>query len=235
MKNLVIRFLYSSYKKLNNLVASLSNRRLYKKGYIPELEFRLRKEFLKETEHFGTDDFYQSYPPLKISGKRNTLCRYKMYGLSEKLNKEQRVLDIGGNIGFFSIFLSRFVKSVDIVEQNSNLTNIGKKLLEHENLDNIKIINEDFKKFTKKEKYDLVFSLAIHKWVGMDFQDYLNKIHSLLKKDGLLLIESHIIYCNKGDEIEGLIRKNKLFEIIEKGAIDDHDGKYREFFWLKAK
>jgi cyclopropane fatty-acyl-phospholipid synthase-like methyltransferase len=78
-------------------------------------------------------------------------------------------------------------------------------------------------------------SLAIHKWVGLEFDEYLDKIHSLLEKNGRVLIESHIIYQNKGDHIEPLLKKNQKFEIVEKGAIDDHDGQYREFFWLKSK
>ena len=229
------KIIKNTYNKLNNYVAKLANKSMYKRGLISEIEYELRNEFLDEVEQFGTDDFYQNYPPLKISGKRNSISRFKVYGMDRMLKKNYEILDIGGNIGFFSLYLSRFVKSIDLVEQNSHLTNIGKKLAEYENIENVKIINEDFKKFKTTRKYDLIMSLAIHRWVGTSLDKYLEKIHSHLKKEGLLLMESHIIYCNEGDYLLPKLEKNEKFEIIDKGDIDDHDGKYREFFWLKAK
>lgn len=231
MKNIVKKI----YRKLENRVALSKNNYLYKKGLISRIEYDLRKDFLSEVEQFGISDFYQNYPPLKISGKRNTLCRFKMYGLEARLKKEWNVLDIGGNIGFFSLYLSRYVNSIDIVEQNRNLTAIGKKLAKYEKINNVNITNLDFKKYSSKKKYDMIMSLAIHKWVGLEFDEYLKRIHTLLKHKGLLLMESHIIYNEEGDYIEPLLRKNSLFEIVEKGVVDDHDGFYREFFWLKAK
>jgi len=223
------------YYRVNNYVAKVRNQYLYKQGLISGIEYKLRKEFLKEVEQFGTDNFYQNYPPLKISGKRDSLCRYKVYGLEKRLKKTWSILDIGGNIGFFSAFLSKFVKQVDIIEQNNKLTDIGKKLLEYENITNVNVKNLDFKSYDSKKKYDLIMSLAIHRWVGLELQEYLRKIHLLLKKGGLLLIESHIVYNKGGDNMSSSLRKSELFEVIEEGAIDDHEGQYREFFWLKAK
>jgi hypothetical protein len=231
MKRIIKRI----YRKLENKGSFLKNDYLYKKGLISDVEYLLRKDFLKEVEQFGVTDFYQNYPPLKISGKRNTLCRFKMYGLKEKLNKNWEVLDIGGNIGFFSLYLSRFVKAIDIVEQNKNLTDIGQKLADHEGITNVNIMNLDFKKYSAKKKYNMIMSLAIHKWVGLEFDEYLKRIHTLLEKGGLLLMESHIIYNNKGDYIGPLLEESSLFEIVDRGEIDDHNGQYREFFWLRAK
>jgi 2-polyprenyl-3-methyl-5-hydroxy-6-metoxy-1,4-benzoquinol methylase len=235
MKNPVNQVLKFLSNKFTNIGAQAINKNQYKRGLITEIEYELRKDFLREVEQFGTNDFYQNYPPLKISGKRNTLCRYQIYGLDEKVNREDTVLDIGGNIGFFSLYLSRYVKSIDLVEQNTHLTDIGQRLAEHQGITNVNIVNEDFKKYIPSKKYDLVMSLAIHKWVGLEFDEYLDRIHALLNKNGKVLIESHIIYQNKGDYIEPLLKKNQKFEIVEKGVIDDHDGQYREFFWLKSK
>jgi len=235
MKKLLVKLFKFFDSKIKIVSALIVNKSMYKRGLISSIESNLRKDFLKEVEQFGVTDFYQNYPPLKISGKRNTLCRFKMYGLKERVDKNWEVLDIGGNIGFFSLYLSRFVKSIDLVEQNKNLTDIGQKLAEHEKINNVKIINLDFKKYSSNKRYDMIMSLAIHKWVGLKFDEYLERIHSLLKEGGLLLMESHIIYNNKGDYIEPLLKKSTLFEIVERGEIDDHNGQYREFFWLKAK
>jgi len=230
-----MKFIQKRYLKINNYVSLLMSSWRLKKGLITKIEHELRKEFLSKIQDFGTDDFYQSYPPLHIPGKRNSLCRYSIYGLDKKLSKNTEMLDIGGNIGFFSLFLSRFVKSIDIVEFNTDLTEIGGKLKKYEKIKNVSINNTDFKIFKSKKKYDIVMSLAIHKWVGMDFDLYLEKIHSHLKKGGLLLLESHIIYYNQGDKILDNLDKNKYFKILEKGRIDDHDGQIRDFYWLKAK
>jgi len=229
------KLLEKIYYKFNNYVYLFINNYQHKQNLISDIEYELRKAFLKEVEQFGVNDFYQNYPPLKISGKRCSLCRYKVYEMEDKLEKNFEVLDIGGNIGFFSLFLSRFVKSIDLVEQNNHLTDIGKRLAEYEKVDNVNILNEDFKIFESQKKYDLVMSLAIHRWVGLDFQEYFNRIHKFLKKGGLLLVESHVIYNKGGDRIESLLAKNKNYKIIEKGEIDDHDGKFREFFWLRRR
>jgi protein-L-isoaspartate O-methyltransferase len=231
MKNILKRV----HDKITTLAARRVNEYRYKKGLLSEIEYKLRKEFLKEVEQFGVDDFYQNYPPLKISGRRNTLSRFKVYGMKERLNKELKLLDIGGNIGFFSLYLSKYVKSIDIVEQNQNLTDIGRKLAEHEEINNVNIVNLDFKKYTPEKKYDMIMSLAVHGWVDMDFDDYLKKIKSLLKDGGIVLMESHMNYYSGGDDLGGSLKKNKDFEIVQGGIVDDDKGRCREFFWLKAK
>ena len=217
------------------VVALYNNRKQYRNGKSTLIEYELRKLFLNSPEQFGVNDFYQNYPPLKISGKRCSLCRFKIYNMEENLNKDMEILDIGGNLSFFSLFLSKYVKNIDVVESNKKLTLIGKKLAEHEKIKNVNITNEDFKEYFVSKKYDMVMSLAIHRWVGLDFQEYLKKIHSFLRKDGLLLIESHVIYANSGDYILPSLKKSKLFTVIEEGIIDDFEGKHREFYWLKRK
>ena len=82
-----MKYLQKIYLKINNWVMLLLSNWKFKKGLITEIEHSLRKEFLKKIQDFGTDDFYQSYPPLNITGKRNSLCRYKVYGLDTRLTK----------------------------------------------------------------------------------------------------------------------------------------------------
>jgi 2-polyprenyl-3-methyl-5-hydroxy-6-metoxy-1,4-benzoquinol methylase len=223
------------HDRLNTYAAKRINKHRYQKGLLSEIEYELRNEFLKEVEQFGVDDFYQNYPPLKISGRRNTLSRFKIYEMQKRLGKDLEVLDIGGNIGFFSLYLSRFVKSIDLVEQNKNLTDIGKKLAEYEKITNVNIINLDFKKYSPDKKYDMIMSLAVHGWVDMDFEEYLKKIKSLLKDGGTVLMESHMTYYSGGDNLGESLEGNKYFEVFKGGIVDDDKGRCREFFWLKAK
>lgn len=223
------------YLRLSIFKSKRRNLNLFRTNKISKIEYELRKDFLKKTEQFGTTDFYQNYPPLKMSGSRNTISRLKTYNLLSKVNKKMTALDIGGNICFFSIYLSKYLKHIDVVEQNKNLTDIGLKLMKYEKIKNVKIYNQDFKKFKSNKKYDLILSLAIHKWVGLTFEKYLNKISCFMHKDTLLLLESHAIYYNDGDYLKDKINNFNFLKIIDSGIVDDHNGISREFYFLKLK
>jgi SAM-dependent methyltransferase len=222
--------------KIQVFLAYRKNRKAYKNKLIPKFEYELRKQFLDSVEQFGKTDFYQNYPPLKISGLRSSICRFNTYKLEKYLSKETELLDIGGNIGFFTAYLSRFVKHIDLVEQNEKLTKIGQKLIDFEKITNVSIQNLDFKKFETNKKYDFVMSLAIHMWVGLPIDEYLNRLHQLLKKGGFLLFESHILHSGKTLELnlKSIFEVSSIFEIIEVGEVDDHEGYLRDFYILKA-
>lgn len=234
MNKSVIRFMEKSYYLIQIFFAFILNIYRFKTKKITLFEYRLRNKFLTYVTQFGTTDFYQNYPPLHISGKRSTLCRFNTYNFAEILDSDMHVLDIGGNIGFFSAYISRFVKQIDLVEKNKKLTNICRILLKYEKISNINIYNIDFKKLSTQTQYDLIFSLAIHDWIDLSFEKYLNKIYLLLKNQGLLLLESHFIYYNDNNsKLENKIIDLNLFKITSKGLIDDHDGQIREFYILK--
>ncbi|MBS8121543.1 methyltransferase domain-containing protein [Candidatus Vampirococcus lugosii] len=215
--------------------AKMLNYFKFKNGRITEFEYKLRKKFLKKINQFGVYDFYQSYPPLMITGVRPTASRFGNYGLENYLSKEKEVLDIGGNISFFSAYTSRFVKNIDVVEYEGNLCDIGNELLGFENIQNVKIHNVDFKKYKTDKKYDVVFSFAIHMWVGLSIEKYLEQIYNLMKNNGILVLESHTFYQNKSDSLDNHIKKFGKFDIIKKGISDDQGGNYREFFILSKK
>ena len=90
-------------------------------NYMKDLEQLHSKlqEHLKEQnekwEHFvysKQDGFYQGLEEIKIRGSRSSDKRFKEYRIEQYLSKEKNVLDIGSNCGFFSIFISRFVKNI---------------------------------------------------------------------------------------------------------------------------
>jgi hypothetical protein len=229
-------FLYILKKiflKINLFVAKRNNYLNYKSKKISKFEFDLRNLFLSKNQQFGVFDFYQNYPPLKISGLRSTISRIAVYKLLQKIDTKMMALDIGGNISFFSIYLSKYLKQVDVVESNEDLTKIGKKLLQFEKIKNVNIYNVDFKNYASSKKYDLILSLAVHNWVGLNFKEYLYKLFKLMHKNSIVLLESHIIYNKKGDFLKEKILSTNLFKIIDFGIIDDHNGKIREFFYLK--
>ncbi len=227
---------------INKIKAWIANNKRLKKGIICKLEHSLKQDLLmkgrKEDIHF-----YQSYPPLNIIGTRGTICRFKTYNMEKYINKNMNVLDIGSNLGFFSAYLSKYVRQIIALEPLKYLINITRKLMEEEKIGNMYLINEPFEDFGKSEKYDLILSLAVHDFEGtnglrvrLSFKKYLDKLASHLNKGGLVLFESHGVFYKTGEhDIEERIKLNKNFSIIQKGEIDDYDGMIRKFFWLKKK
>lgn len=106
---------------------------------------------LGKNQDFGRGNFYQSLPILNIVGQRDTAERIKLYGLNEIISSEKDVLDIGCNIGFFDLAIAPQVKSIDGIEYNSALVEIGKCVKKYLNYDNVEFLCMDFKNFSTKK------------------------------------------------------------------------------------
>jgi len=231
--NKLIKPLFKIDGLLMLIRARIKNYVRYKRGERKEDSYLLHKMFLSEKQRFGVVLFYQSYPPLNISGLRDTLSRYNHYGLDKILKKDMDVLDIGSNTGFFSIFIANKIRHIDLLEYNESLTKIASFLSKKEGKNNVKCICEDFKKFKPEKKYDLIFSFAVHGAIGIDLKEYLEKVKSYLKPNGMILIESHSLKWDENSDIALAIKKDSSFEILKKGTIDDHLGAIRQFFLVR--
>ena len=146
-------------------------------------------------KNMGSDTtyFYQTFKKLKINGARDTEARFKEYGLDKLLSKKHDVLDVGSNPGFFSLYSSEYVNSLDCIEpdkSNVKVSNYTKKFL---GITNCTFYETNFEEFKTKKKYDFIFSFSVHRYIKLPFEEYLEAIYNLLKKDGHLLLESHTI------------------------------------------
>jgi len=135
--------------------------------------------------------FYQSLEELGLTGYRNTLERFEKYGLKSLLKPDYQVLDIGCNTGFFSITVSHYVKHVDALDNKKLNILQGRIARKRLNIKNIRFFHTGYEKFRSNKKYDVVLSFAVHHWVGLSLHDYAKKIHSMMKKGGILYFESH--------------------------------------------
>ena len=233
-KNYLIKFSEILAKKIMIFIEQGKNRVFYKNKQISKIEYDLKKYYLKQIRPYSSINFYQSYPPLSIRGARPTLSRYLIYDLEKHLGKDKTVLDIGGNTGFFSLFVSGKVKEIDVLEIDKSFCNICKRLAKHEKINNVNVINEDFNHFNPLKKYDMIFSFAVHNHTKMQFEDYMNKLFSMLNKNGIILIESHPIGYRKEDKLKKSLEELNNVEIIKEGKLDD-DGRLRTFFYVKKK
>lgn len=211
--------------------ARLKNYLHYKRGARRKFIYELHHLFLSRRQEFGVHQFYQNYPPLGIRGERDSLNRQAVYGLGEILRPDMEVLDIGSNVGFFSILLADRVKHIHLLEYEPQLVEIARRVAEKEGKHNVTCICEDFKQFDSERKFDFIFSFAVHWWVGMPRGDYVNKVRSHLKDGGLMLFESHKLDSfGEVSDIEKTLREDGSLRIIRKGTTDDDFGGPRDFF-----
>ena len=129
-----------------------------------------------------------------------TVQRMRNYAIYDLLNKEQSVLDIGGNCGFLAIHVAGYVKEVDAIELNPYLNKIGEDTAQYLRVKNARFMTADFASYDMQKKYDVVFSLSNHHTIdgnlNMGFLRYSEKIFNLLKPGGFLFFESHNVFGN---------------------------------------
>lgn len=175
--------------------------------------------WLGKNQDFGKGNFYQSLEELNIKGQRPTEKRIDIYGL-KSIAKDKRVLDIGCNCGFLDLSLGLIAKSIKGVEYNKILVKIAETVRDYLKRENVCFEAGDFKEYITNEKYDVIFSFAVHYWIGLPVKEYCKKIVSMLETDGYLVFESQNIktvdkefaeYCNEFEKL-GLekIREDKI-------------------------
>ena len=195
---------------------------------------KLKQRILKLAAPKGRKVGYQSYEPLEITGQRPTEERFELYRVKEVLKPHFEVLDIGCNSGFFSLYVARYVKTVHGVEPKKSLNEACKLVCNHLNVDNVKIFSKRWSEFEAPIKYDLVISLAVHKWAQMSFGEHIEKIKNMLKPQGYLLIESHhkIIYEEDAWDKKVKLIESKGFTQLWKGDSSEV-GRPREFVMFR--
>lgn len=180
---------------------------------------------------------YQSYMMLGIVGKRSTEIRLRVYGLSGILNKDMDALEIGCNVGFLSLEVSRFVREIDAFDINPDYIWVAKRALDHLQVTNCNFFASGIHDFCSKKKYDVIMCTAIHGWVGLSFDKFIVKICEFATPTGVILIESHELDV----EYDWPSKRQFLienFHIIREGIIDDSDksvyeSEFRQYILLK--
>ena len=194
---------------------------------LEQLHSRLQghlQEQNEKWEHFvysKQDGFYQGLEEIDIKGSRSSEKRFQEYNITEFLSKEKKALDIGSNCGFFSIFISKYVKHISGVEINPYLTKIANETKDFLEIENIHFINSSFEEFKTDKKFDIIFSLANDSTIDdntkFNFEEYIEKINNLLNKDGLVIFESQAIDSMISERFEEKFRfLEQKFNIIEK-------------------
>ena len=138
--------------------------------------------------------FYQGLDEIKISGCRPTEKRFRRYKIEKFLSKKFSALDIGCNCGFFTIFASRHLDSIEGVEINPYLIEIANDTKKFLRIANVNFYSSRFEDFKPNHNYDVIFSLANDETIDgntkFTFEEYIQKIYNLLNENGLLMFET---------------------------------------------
>jgi len=218
---------------IKNYFSRLKVMLYFKLGRIDNFHKSIYLIWLKKPRGFSTSGlyFYQSHPEINILAVRPSLSRLNNYNLISYLSPEFQVLDIGSNVGFFSMLLSSYVKHIDCVEIDKDFIEIGNKVKDYLAVNNIDFINSDIRTYHSLIKYDFVITSAVHKYLEVSLEEYLILLNDLITDGGLIFIESHP-GKNNAHQLEEFINSSS-YSIINSGITDDNFGMVRSFFLIR--
>lgn len=164
----------------------------------------LKRMLHEYNQAFGGNQFYQSFEKIGIAGNRPSEYRIKKYGLRDFLLPSSRVLDIGCNTGFLDLSLSEACAEILGIEYNNTLVDIGKCAAAGLGIKNVRFECDDYKAWYRKngeEKFDVIFSFAVHIWLNISPDEYAKEIYELLDANGYFIFESQDMAHDKGYEL----------------------------------
>lgn len=233
LKNDIIN-LFKSKKKINE------NNPIYKgKPELLELHKSLNAifhEYSKQISSIERGNFYQGLKRISITGQRPTEQRFKVYGIEKYLKKNYKVLDIGSNCGFFSLHVSKLVKSVDGIEMDPYMVEMGNKVKKYLKIKNCTFYRSTFEQFKTNKKYDFIMSFAVHRRVNYSLEKYIGMLHKMLNKNRYLIIESQDIKRvdkNFSNEMKQIIKGK--YSLLKEGTLNDDGINDRIFMVLKKR
>lgn len=220
--------------KLSKLEKMKSESQIEKEKELCDKIIKLREE---KQPDFSEQQFYQSFERVGLSGRRPTMYRLEKYGIYDISSTEKSVLDIGCNAGFLDMTVAPYVKSVLGIEYDETLVEVANIVKDYIGVDNCNFLQADFVEWKKRnhEKFEIIFSFAIHHWLNISQEQYAEMLDELLEAGGYLCIESHDL--SSGDaEYDYCIEllSQKKFVCINKGEIID-DGIIRRKYMILHK
>lgn len=168
------------------------NRELFQENARACLE--IAELFYLNKQQFGEGNFYQSYDRMGIIGQRPTRERIKKYRILNFAERQDRVLDIGCNCGFFDLQLAEHVNQIVGIDINKTLIEIAQKTKKIVNDQKCFFLAGDFKTFKSEDKFHIIMAYAVIYWIHMGMEQFVDKIDGLLEHGGYLVLESHSVY-----------------------------------------
>lgn len=198
---------------------------------------KLILKILREEEpDFGGDEAYQSLELIGLKGMRPTLYRLNKYGLREFLTESDTVLDIGCNTGFIDMSIAYLVKEVIGIEYDGGLVKVANLVKDYLQIENVSFMCTDFAEWYRKnddKKFNVIFSFAVHHWLDIDIEKYVDMLDNLLNINGILCFESQSY--DPDEEFDQCMQhfKQRKYSIKKNGTIIDDGMTERKFYILQ--
>jgi len=144
-------------------------------------------------------------------------------------NKHNKLLDLGCGSGKDSIYFAK--KGLDVTAVDFSKTGLDKI---SKNIDNLKIVNQSLENLKfKPNSFDIIYAhLSLHYFDDRTTSKIFIKLHSILKKNGLIFIKcksTDDILFGKGKKIEPNMyrRNNHIRHFFSKDYMQDKLSKYK--------
>jgi len=134
---------------------------------------------------------YHAIPEIGLRGYRVCSDRLNTYD-TEFTGK--KVLDIGSNMGMIAIDCRRRgASAAHGIETSRGYIDVSNILKSFFKLEYVEFYHTSWQAYHKKtkEKYDIIFALAVHNWMGKKITGFLRDCKKLLNPGGVVLFESH--------------------------------------------
>lgn len=181
--------------------------------------------FFAQHQQFGRKrELYQGHEGWGMPGQRPTMHRFEKYALDRWLDPSARVLDIGCNIGCFGVEVSKNVGSYVGFDINDSLVQIARRLARYHEVDNCKFLTSSFEDYRNSEpgKFDLIFSFAVHVWIGKPMVGYVADLKEMLEPGGIVVIESNDLVRNDAQFFSNMAAfYEQGFFLLYKGNLQD--------------
>lgn len=181
--------------------------------------------FLAEHQQFGRKrELYQGHEGWDMPGQRPTVHRFEKYSLQKWLEPGARVLDIGCNIGCFGVEVSKSVGSYVGFDINESLVNVAQRLADYHQASNCEFLTSSFEEFRQNAPgtFDLIFSFAVHVWIGKPMDQYGQDLKAMLNSGGTIIIESNDLVRNDAQFFANMQAfYEQGFFLLFRGALKD--------------
>lgn len=191
---------------------------------LPTLHHEVSEHLASQRRNYPHVPYFYGYPYqglaiLGIFGERATEERFDTYGLAKLIGRDDTVLDIGCNCGFMSLITAYRTGCRAVgIDINPHMIDIGNACAKYLRLDDrVTLQPGRFQEFSPKGKFSVVFSFATH-WTDdgnyrVSLQAHLQRIHSMMAPDGVLVFESHCADVGNDNFYRALDEVRPIFDI----------------------
>ena len=209
--------------KIISLFNFIHHKLIYNHKSIRNEIYNIIKQNKNNLYDYGEGFFYQSVPPIRLKGLRDTKKRIIKLNLNHYL-ENSTFLDIGTNIGSIPLSLNNeFIFGIGI-DHNETTIKVAQTIQKYLSIKKIEFISGDFLDYEFNKTFDVILSLANHSTFDEGIKNtelYFNKIYSLLNKNGILIIESHNPLYEKSEIYLKIIKNlENYYETIEHGKYE---------------